>query len=809
MILGLLLAIFEAGAAESRVFYVYNAANGLADNSAQTITCTKTGRLVITTMGQINFFDGQQFNFIDPSSENIYPLSHYNGHYHLYFDKYHHLWLKHKHTVTCVNLTTEQFVENVVDEFRALGMEDKVQDLFVDQRNIIWLLTEKGLFCSENKQYYEVRKKLNLQDLMTYGDNYLMLFYENGMLDILEIGSGKCVHTSTAYDASKQEKYNKTTVVTQVGDSFYQIRNGNMGAILQRFDYKAKKWETLMETPYYLSGVKEKDSVLYVPCAYGYWTYDLKTGQSAHEEELTMSTGQKLLTDINAIEFDRQGGMWVGTQMRGLLYSRPYTSPFHIYSWTDSKAMELYELLEKHGHKLITTYHDKVVNCVFRDSRGWDWVGTTTGLQLFKKRSDKLPQVLTRTDGLQNNVVHSIVEDKLHNIWVGTSYGISCVLIEDGQIRYLTRYNDWDGIPKESFVDGRAVLLPDGSIVMQALDHMIQFNPGKMTTIQNDFPFEIYPKLIRLLVNGNDVRVGQQIDGKVILQKALTRTKTISLDYNQNTVSLTFSGLNYFRPQQTYYRCRVSGPGMDDRWRVYTPYNSQGLVDTRGQFHLPMVSLTPGKYTIELQCSMVPDVWTSTPYKWEIEVNQPWWRTTGVLFLLGLILAIMFGVYIYLFVRNTNMRARRNTEELSVLKRIKSFADRCDARKGMTLEPVIEDMMGEAMPSLNEFSPKFVQTMISLLPAVAGKSANQLKMRELSEAAGMSLPDFYSIVSANIYKNPRSIVMEVMMSRAERLLKEGGRGIEEIAKECGFSTPNFFIATYYHKHKQLPTVHAE
>ncbi len=45
----------------SRVVRNYSAADGLADNSAQVIACTKTGRMVIATMGQINFYDGQRF----------------------------------------------------------------------------------------------------------------------------------------------------------------------------------------------------------------------------------------------------------------------------------------------------------------------------------------------------------------------------------------------------------------------------------------------------------------------------------------------------------------------------------------------------------------------------------------------------------------------------------------------------------------------------------------------------------------------------------------------------------------------------
>ena len=71
-----------------RYFRNYSAADGLADNSAHTLSCTRTGRMVITTMGQINFYDGQRFSYINTAEENLYPLSNYSGNYHQYFDKY-------------------------------------------------------------------------------------------------------------------------------------------------------------------------------------------------------------------------------------------------------------------------------------------------------------------------------------------------------------------------------------------------------------------------------------------------------------------------------------------------------------------------------------------------------------------------------------------------------------------------------------------------------------------------------------------------------------------------------------------------
>ena len=275
--------------------------------------------------------------------------------------------------------------------------------------------------------------------------------------------------------------------------------------------------------------------MLYIPCAYGYWTYDMASKKLEHIEKLMMSNGQQQLTDINCMEFDRQGGLWVGTEKRGLLYSRPYPTPFKSYSWTDKRALDLSDMMDRQPAP-ETKFRDMNVNCVLRDSRGWDWVGTSTGLQLYRNSTNPLPQLITRNEGLQNNVIHCIVEDHEHHIWVGTSYGICCLVIEDDKVRYINRYNQWDGIPNESFVNGRSMVLPNGDVVMQALDHVLVFNPEEMSTLDGTVKWELYPKLIRLFVNGNDVKAGDKLDGELILDRALTRTKELNLRYLYITV---------------------------------------------------------------------------------------------------------------------------------------------------------------------------------------------------------------------------------------------------------------------------------
>ena len=800
-----LLMTIPSLAEKDRYFYVYNAANGLADNSAQTIKCTKTGRMVITTMGQINFFDGQKFTYIDPTTENTYPIMKYNGHAHIYFDKHHHLWLKKRKSLSCVDLYREMFADNIVDEFKKLGVNGKVDDIFCDSQNNLWTLSGNSLYCVELKRNFTVQENLNLQELDVYKDKYLLLFYDNGLLDVLELTTGNSVFSERAYDEKMAKKYSATSVIRKIGSEFFQIRNGDSVGILLKFDITKWKWEKVFDTPYYLSNIIEHDGMLYIPSAYCYWIYNLTTKELEHVERLKLYGGNTLVTDINCMEFDKQGGLWVGTEKRGLLYARPYTVPFKTYRWEEKEAIDLERLLNQKVPDVVTSYRDKPVNCVFRDSRGWDWVGTSIGLQLYRKSTVHLPELFTRNEGLLNNVVHSVAEDHSHNIWVSTSYGVCCLVIEGDKVRYVNRYNSWDGVPNESFVNGKSMILEDGTIVMQALDHVLTFNPDKMATLNDSSISDIYPKLIRLYVNGIDVKTGQSLDGNVILEKAITRVKVLNLNYNQNTISLTFSGLNYFRPQQTYYRVRVTGPGMSDKWEVYTPYSSGGLVDNSGLLHLPMPSLVPGTYTIEVQSSMLPDVWKTTPYEWVIKVNEPWWRTTGVFMLFGLILFILLSIYIYLFLKNANLKARRNSEEQNIIKRIKSFAERCDAVSGMVLEPTVDEVSNQNLMLMTDFPPEFTKIIEKIMPVIVEKAPKDLSMHQLSGIAGMKLPEFYQLITSNIYKNPRPMAIQMMLTRASDMLKnEMEKDIAEISDECGFVSPNYFIASFYHKYRVTP-----
>lgn len=808
LIIMMTLSIMTGNAEDEspRLFRNYTSANGLADNSAQTIHCTRTGRLVITTIGQINFFDGSKFSYIDPLEENIYPLSEYTGNYHLYFDNYHHIWLKNTNSVTCVDLLTERFVHSIEEEFSEFGVKERVNDLFVDSTGVVWLLTADGLYSVKTKKYITPRENMKLQDVEVFKQHFVMLFYSNGLMEMYDQRTGKLVAENRSYTDMDSKRYDQISLVKVDGDNVFQLRNGINESILMKYNVTRNEWSELLRTPYHMNGVAVKDSALYIPCDYGYWVYNLRDNHSSHIETILLENGQRLVTDVNVIEFDRQGGMWVGTEKRGLLYSKPFRSPFYVYPLNTPQGQHYSAMLQQRVDQW-PNFRSRKVNCVYKDSRKWTWVGTAQGLQLYRHEEDLLPQVYTMKDGLYNNIVHAIVEDLNHNIWVATSYGISVVLFnEDNRVHFINSYNQYDHIPNEVFVNGKAIRLPSGEIVMQSLDHIIAFNPAVMTTTNGDYQFSIYPKLIKLMVNGIDVNTETVIDGRRIIDRALSRARGFDLNYNHNSLTLSFSALNYFRPQQTFFRVRVRG--LDEEWRVLTPYSSDGMVDRNGILNLPLMGLRPGSYVLEVQASMVPDKWTTKPYEWTINVHEPWWRTTGVFMLLAVVLLVLLFINLFYYMRNANLRALRNSEEQGLLRRIYSFIERCSTG-GDVLEPALEEYTTSRMDTQNELAPEFVTLIEKIIPVVKTEKKKKITMRSLSAVAGMDVKEFYALITGNIFKSPLELGKKLRLAEAERLLKNTDETIDSIAEQCGFVSANYFIATFFHTHHITPQAYRQ
>lgn len=104
----------------------------------------------------------------------------------------------------------------------------------------------------------------------------------------------------------------------------------------------------------------------------------------------------------------------------------------------------------------------------------------------------------------------------------------------------------------------------------------------------------------------------------------------------------------------------------------------------------------------------------------------------------------------------------------------------------------------------NNLSTEFMDTMIKMLPVLTSKDASKMTMRELSSEAGMDVQKFYQLITANIYKSPRPLARKMMLAKATEMLETTEMSIADISNICGFVSPNYFIATFYHQTKMTP-----
>ena len=800
LIMAFLLSSLTALAEDStrdRRFRVINAADGLADNSAQTIKSTFSGRLVVSTIGHINFYDGSGFTHIS-SGDSRYLLPKYKGHYHLYFDDSHHLWLKDKGMVTCVNMLTEQFVSDIGSIFQAQGVKGHVEDMFVDSSGSIWLVQGNNIYSRHGKVSLPLRKGRVLQD-MDISDNIVLLFYDDCQVDVYDIIAKKKLYSTTSLNHEEVKDYQESSVIYKYRNGFFQIRNGNNKAVLMWFDLGTRQWTKVLSTDYYLSNMTVKDDVLYIASAYGYWTYDTDSRQIEHYEMIKLTDGRELLTDMNCIEFDRQGGMWIGTEKRGLLYSKYIKSPFNVMTWDNPLSVKYAEMMDK-----VCTYDMLVkghrLNCTYKDSRGWIWVGSLNGLYYFKP-GQKDSICVKKEDGMVNDVVHSIIEDGKHNIWVSTSNGIVGLVIKNGKVTFVNSFINSDGIPAEAFVNGRAMRLDDGTIVMQALDHVVSFNPMKMSIMEGN-NILLHPKFVRLQVNGTNIFAGTEIDGRVVTEKAISRLNMIELPSTQNSLSLKFSSLNYFRPIQTYYRYRVSG--LQDKWVMLSYYNSRGLVDKNGILHLPLLGLKPGNYMVEVQASMYPGKWTTPPVKVVVRIKEPWWRTTGLTLLISGVFLILIIWNIVIFSGNSRLKMKRNVSEVELFRRIDGFISRAESCRMEKQTRRSVDDESEDVTSGADLDKDAVELLMELVPYSRNGKLDHNVLVQLAMKKRIKLTDIYDIITTNIFRSPALLTMAMLLEKASRDLIESGMTVEEIAEKNNFASPNYFIAMFFRRYGMTP-----
>lgn len=365
-------------------------------------------------------------------------------------------------------------------------------------------------------------------------------------------------------------------------------------------------------------------------------TYEDGLLMAQHKEDGSISFSQFLARDNNEmrqhqLDIDSEGRLWIATYNGLYLLDTNKKSisnnDFKCFN-TDNSCMPFNE-----------------VKCMTYSSDGYLWTGGKgSGVVRCKFDSEKNTLEYTRIttkEGLANNSISSIIEDRNGSIWAATESGLSMIYDKDMKVK---TYHFNGNIERNIYSDDCAIRLNDGRLLFGTRYGMNIITPESGKEVTTTAP----------MATITDIRVnGILASDSCMLEFAPNYCKEIELDYKSNSISLQFSTLEFSNLQSALYQYYLEG--VDNDWRPMTSIN-----------HIDYNNLAPGKYVFHIK--------TYNHNKWSeertlgITIEQPWYNSWWA-WLIYLTATAILILYIY---HNARERLRLH-EQMKVEKQMTEF----------------------------------------------------------------------------------------------------------------------------------------
>ena len=275
----------------------------------------------------------------------------------------------------------------------------------------------------------------------------------------------------------------------------------------------------------------------------------------------------------------------------------------------DPNTMQVNNVLgNKEGKKFLSP----MITSILCDSRGWVWLGHDVGLSVWNPLDDAVIYVTMKDNGLSGNIIKSMVEDKLHRVWVTTSNGLSALTVKqaDGKIDLIvSNYEATDGAESYEFNANAGIARADGLLLFGCADGYVAANPEMMLS-----PDGIKRKVMFSQIAAS----GRQFD---------ENDESMVLDHDAYNITLYLYTGNLLDAGRVRFAWKLEGGNGD--W-VYT---------TRPT--VSFASLSPGHYTFRAKVQNDDGTWSEERIL-HIQVSPPlllsWpMKALYVLLLAGLI----------------------------------------------------------------------------------------------------------------------------------------------------------------------------
>lgn len=265
------------------------------------------------------------------------------------------------------------------------------------------------------------------------------------------------------------------------------------------------------------------------------------------------------------------------------------------------------------------------VRALHKSKSGLIWLGTYgRGLMSFNPKSNKF-KVYDETNGLCNNKVLNIEEDKNGFIWISTYFGISKL---DPKLNKIQSFYAADGLQSNQFYYNASTLLSTGDIMFGGIKGFNLFNPDSIRQTK------LFPPLVTTSIRIANTEVNSSNE---YLRGAsnIYGIAEICLPYDKAIFSLEYVALEYSLPEKIQYAYKLSG-----RDRAWVNVNNQRTIN--------YTHLNEGEYVLQLRSTNSSGIWNPAVRKIHITILPPWYRTWwAYLMYVTLLAGSVFGYLLY------------------------------------------------------------------------------------------------------------------------------------------------------------------